>query len=159
MSSYINFFVKRKNIYVPIGSFCRSSVIYREFDGEYEKIKPLTSEKLTSIYMELKEEKMKVLKDFEDYKREFEEYVAFIQKMNNTLNEKLDAIAEKESFLKEYKREIDEMVDDIEIATSFCYFLSNILDEALSYDDIDEDFYIFYGVEVPYSVVNEDKAE
>ena len=142
MSSYIQFYIKKKGIYVPIGTYCRSSVIYRNFEADWGVLKPLTQWRLRNIMTELKEEEERFNKQIDENKLKID----FIQEANNSMEEKMHTLSD---ILYEID-EVQESIEEVQYAIYFVKFLDDILDECDDYNDLDADNYIYYGIECPY---------
>ena len=148
MSAYISFFIKGKddNFY-PIATYSRSTYVYKAFSdwgyAPWEKITPLNRTKLLNVRMSLN-------KFFSDYTlslTEYEERIAqIVQMTNNSVDEKLEAIENEQSSIKE----INEIIDEIRRALTFISFLEEILDCAAYGEDekLNPETYLYAGVEV-----------
>ena len=146
MSSYINFFIKRNDVYAPIGSFGRGSIIYRSFNGDYEKLKALTPDVIEAIKVDLKDDRIRCDKEI----NECAQKVDFIRGLNNSVDEKMQAFYD----IDEQAKEIQQEMEDIEYALHFCEFLNDILNDCWEdSNNLDRNNYIFYGIEVPDPMV------
>ena len=149
MSSYINFFIRSDDKFLPLGDFSRSSEIYQRLhnDVPYEKLRALTYEELDSIEDDILEDKRKY-----EYKiKEYEKEINLITTFNNSAEEKLNEIESVKETIKDIKEEIDEL----DFAKGWFNSLCRMIDSASAYTDenynhlVDADKYIYAGVEVP----------
>lgn len=145
MSQYINFFI-RKQIkdeiaFIPIGSFSRSSHIYKAItDAPYDKIRPLKYDELNDIVRDLDDTKRKYKDSIKDIEHKI---TSIIPSFNNSTQEKMEEIYEQQSY-------IDDIAEDIAgIQSSIGYFcaLQEIID-ANSNSSSSKDEIIYSGIEV-----------
>ena len=148
MSAYISFFVRGKddNFY-PIATYSRSTYIYSVFSdwgyAPWEKITPLDRNKLLNVRINLN----KLFSDHTLSLTEYEERIAqIVQMTNNSVDEKLEAIENEQSCIKEIKLTMDE----IKHAHAFIRFLEDILDSVAYGEDegLNPEAYLYAGVEV-----------
>lgn len=124
MSRYLNFYIRNKNSYLSIASFCGSSSYMEAFDDKvpsYSGVAPVTRELLGTIQAEAKERIANDKKSIEKWNKEKEQ----ILQASNSLEEKMEYIYSEESV-------INEVEDDIKAWTSVQYFIDflyNILEE------------------------------
>ena len=145
MSQYINFFI-RKQIkdeiaFIPIGSFSRSSHIYKAIiDAPYEKIRPLKYEELNDIIKELHASK----REYEDDIKNIEHTITnIIPSFNNSIEEKMQEIQQQRSYIAD----ISEDIVDIQFSIGyFCALQEIIYDNSDSSPSKDE--IIYCGIEV-----------
>lgn len=125
MSAYIDFYAKRKNVYIPIADFSRSNPIYQvmsDYIG-WEKIIPFDEKLYNNVIKELKEK----IEEYKGYIKDYEDEIDLIVKMPDTpLNEKLESINSN-------KRCIDDWKEEIEIIESQIIFLHYAYDMNDSY--------------------------
>lgn len=149
MSSYINFFIRSEDKFLPLSDFSRSSEIYQRLHNNvpYEKLRALTYNELDSIEDAIIEDKRKYTDLISGYKKEIELITTF----NNSAEEKLEAINSTESMIKD----IEESISELNFAQGWFNSLCRILDSARDYIDennnplVDADKYIYAGVETP----------
>ena len=149
MSSYINFFIRIDDKFLPLSDFSRSSEIYQRLYNNvpYEKLRALTYNELDSIEDDIIEDKRKYTDLISEYKKEIELIATF----NNSAEEKLEAINSTESMIKD----IEESISELNYAQGWFNSLCRIIDSASDYTDenynhlIDADKYIYAGVETP----------
>ena len=128
MSSYINFYVEKNNVYIPIGSYSRNNPMYRcgESFTPYEGGRILDHDVFGWFEEEFEEEIKDLKNSIERYNKENE----LIKDISGaTLNEKLERITENEAFIEECKEELDLC----EAQLNHLRFLYNINDD---YDKI-----------------------
>ena len=124
MSSYVSFYIRNKNDFLPIGSFSRSSVIYQLAQNNcapYEKIKAITINEIRRIAMECGE----IKKKHEDGIKSFMERIDFLKECNASLSE-------REEFLSDYLETIEgykEGIEEVEYAQNYYNFLITILED------------------------------
>ena len=149
MSSYINFFIRSDDKFLPLSDFSRSSEIYQRLhnDVPYEKLRALTYDELDSIEDDIIEDKRRY-----EYKiKEYEKEINLITTFNNSAEEKLNEIESVKETIKDIKEEISEL----NFAKGWFNSLCRIIDSASDYTDenynhlIDADKYVYVGVEVP----------
>lgn len=149
MSSYINFFIRSEDKFLPLSDFSRSSEIYQRLHNNvpYEKLRALTYNELDSIEDDIIEDKRKYTDLISEYKKEIELIATF----NNSAEEKLEAINSTESIIKD----IEESISELNFAQGWFNSLCRILDSARDCFDennnplVDADKYIYAGVETP----------
>ena len=149
MSSYINFFIRSEDKFLPLSDFSRSSEIYQRLHNNvpYEKLRALTYNELDSIEDDIIEDKRKYTNLISEYKKEIELIATF----NNSAEEKLEAINSIESMIKD----IEESISELNFAKGWFNSLCIILYSARDYTDenynhlVDADKYIYAGVETP----------
>lgn len=144
MSQYMSFFVRKGYVFCPIGTYSRSSTIYREFndnlDVSYEKVMPLNDNQLSRVKESIKDR----LNDLNASKEQYEKKRALIATCNNSLNEKLEAFEQFDEYIKDY----EELVDEYNYVMNFVHFLHRIVDDVkYGEDNIDENHYLYVGIE------------
>ena len=156
MSSYMHFFVRKNENFLPIACYSRSSAIYGAFSdfAPYEKVRPLTSGFVSEVLHEQTENLSKWKKRLEDSRKEMELIATF----NNSVEDKMQAIYDARGSIEE----TEEIIEECEYTVAFCRFLLNILDEADSskyYEDeklhLDAAHYLYYGVECGDDITSE----
>ena len=144
MSAYIQFFIKGKDQYYPIGTYCRSSAIYEGFDEyvPYENICAITVEKLA----EIRENVNTSIDRWNRFISEEEHKLEMVSKTNNSIEEKMEAY---ESIMASIG-EMRELIDGLNFVKHYIIMLNDMIDE-VKYGDIDwttPDTYIYAGIEV-----------
>ena len=151
MSSYVSFYIRNKNDFLPIGSFSRSSVIYQLAQNNcapYEKIKAITINEIRRIAMECGE----IKKKHEDGIKSFMERIDFLKECNASLSE-------REEFLSDYLETIEgykEGIEEVEYAQNYYNFLITILEDVSYEENFDSKHYIYFGIDIGYNVKAED---
>lgn len=145
MSQYVNFFIRTEvedeTVFIPIGSFSRSSHIYQAItNAPYEKIKPLKYDELNDIVRYLYDSKRK----YEDTIKDTEHKInSVIPSFNNSTKEKMEEIYEQQSYIDD----ISEEIAGIQFSIGYFCALEEIIydnsDSTCSRDDI-----IYYGIEI-----------
>lgn len=149
MSSYINFFIRSDDKFLPLGDFSRSSEIYQRLhnDVPYEKLRALTYAELDSIEDDILEDKRVLNDKIATYKNE----INLITTFTNSVEEKIIEIHRVEEAINDIKEELDEL----DFAKGWFNSLCRMIDSASDYTDeeynhlLDADKYIYAGVEVP----------
>ena len=147
MSSYISFYLKVEDKYCPLGFYSKSCSEYRFFKDfvPYEKVAPLTLEKLASV----KEDVEFSISNKKEAIIRHSNNVELIKTFNNSAEDKLKLIEHNLEVIEEFKEGLEE---DNECLT-FINFLINILTD-VSYDayannhGIKADNYLWAGIEV-----------
>lgn len=150
MSQYISFYIKSKsNEFLPIASYSRSNAIYeyaQDYAPTYSVVKPLTQNIILEIINNIKIENSK----YNDAIKNYAERKQLIINMNNSMEDKIEALDNVQSDIEE----INEIYDALQYALNFYDTLDTILDEAKSsmyYTDetkqYNADDYIYYGIE------------
>jgi len=151
MSTYINFFMRRADEFIPIVSFSRSSYIYKVAANyaPYAKIAPFSTEILKNCCNAIKEEKNRIKEKINIEKS----HVEYIKNFNNSVSDKLEAIAECESSIKDWEEELE----DARRAQYFFTFLEDMTDEILyvDYNKAETNKYIYAGIEVNIPTVED----
>ena len=150
MSAYIQFFIRNNETFMPIGTYCRSSVIYQAFDEyiPWEKIRPLNEPLLRRIYGEVMDE----VQYCKNYISKIKEQREFIASFNNTVEEKMEMLNNVEETLSEYESDLDNLNN----VKNYILFLNDIIEAVEFEDDIDENAYLYAGVEVGSHPTTED---
>lgn len=159
MSSYINFFIRSNDKFLPLGDFSRSSEIYQRLhnDVPYEKLRALTYAELDSIEDDILEDKRVIKDKITNYTKE----IALIATFNNSVEEKLEEI----DTIKEMIKDGEESIAELDFAKGWFNSLCRMIDSASDYTDedynhlLDADKYIYAGVEVPCVPTLKDVAD
>ena len=151
MSQYANFYLRRGECFIPIGSFSRNNTIYDYVSGytkEFEKVSPLTEQNLGDIINEIRVDLERIKKTKKNTKRK---YMAILQSPIT--------IEEKRSLLDEQDEVINSINEDkmcIEYAFNFFNNLADIVDNAKYSDILDVDKFLYVGIETPENITEED---
>lgn len=142
MSSYIYFYVRKEDTFIPIGEFSRNNEIYQVFneynDAPYEKI---VEAKFSSPIANLEEKKIK-------YQAAIMREVQAIEDLK-TINAPLDEITER---IWERRNSIESLREDIKE-------IDWTINRLKFYRDINDDYYgvkVYVGIESGDSVTKED---
>lgn len=148
MSSYLSFFIRNKNDFLPIGTFCRSSEIYQITEKgltvPYAKIMPITKKDI-KIILDICEER---IKNYNEAIISFKERIDFIKNCNNSLEDKLEEYNDYDETIRGYKDGIEELNE----VKSYFNTLDIILEDISYTDTFDQSKYIYCGIEVGYNV-------
>lgn len=143
MSQYLNFYVKVPNeeTYLPIGTFSRSTTVYRYGNNyaPYEVGTAITYEAVAHI-------KEQIDYSIEEYKKDVEVLLgqqADIIKMNNSVEEKQEALHDIYSSQNEIQHEIE----DLEYAKRYYDFIADIINTVEFDNKYDFNNYVYFGVE------------
>lgn len=147
MSAYVEFYLKNAGKFLPIGSFSRSGSIYAAFQhvAPWEKACAVTSQMLEKIL----HEQYTNLEGFKNHRAEVEARKATIATFNNSVEDKMQALADVEETLSD----LDDTIDELQYALDYIRFLSEILDavdprlEEYGGPKIDPDKYLYCGIE------------
>ena len=149
MSAYVNFFIRVGDNFAPIGSFSRSSQIYRSFQvyAPWEKIKVVTPAELKYVYDELKD----LRAEDENVIKVIDTKLEAVKSFENSVEDKLEIIED----LMADKREYQEYIDEYNDALSYIMCLNCIVDEGRNgeyYDGykgiINPAAYLYVGIEI-----------
>lgn len=144
MSQYIEFYIKGKNEYLPIGIFSRSNSIYRIMSESvnvpaYDKVAPLKVQHISLALKDATDEKLR----FEKRIAELREEKALIATFNNSVEDKTAAIFNINEDIKSY----EELIEEINVAIGYLTSLYNIIDAVRYMKDYDVDNYVYCGIE------------
>lgn len=149
MSTYIQFFVRNDEAFMPVGTYCHVNKIYHYFDEytPWEKIKPVTRPLLNKIRDNINDDILEQQKRYNRAK-EMKEYVAG---MNNSMDEKMEWIENIEATLRDCREEIEEA----EYVKHYLNFLDDIIESVEYEEHIDHKNYLYVGIEVGNPTVND----
>lgn len=141
MSAYIQFFIRHEDTFLPIGVFSRNNVIYQVFDdvAPWGKLRPISEMHLNDVDNIIKS----LIKEGEDALAREAEEEKLIASFNNSVEEKLMALADRDEFVKEVKDDIK----NAEAAQRYVWTLRDIF-ESIEYTDFNKKPYIYVGIEV-----------
>ena len=163
MSTYIHFFMKIKDNFIPITSYTSSSNYYEFFNkyAPYEKIKNITEKDIEDIRLEV----TKAIADIEHDILVTQHEINDIRLSHNSMKEKLEVITEFYSKIEEFKDEIK----SLEEIQSFTHFLGDLISEAydlsrygnnsLFENNFNYNEYIYVGIECGYPTVEDIEKE
>lgn len=154
MSSYANFYLRRGECFIPIGSWSRNTYIYNHvspYAGNFEKVKALSSQNIEMILESLLEEK-KALKKYKKSERE---------KYKMLLNTSPSA-KEIEIMYDDFQKNIDEINEEIKCLKcdiSYMHFLLTIVNDSKYSEILDNNKLVYVGIESPENIKPEDIDE
>ena len=110
MSSYLSFYLRKKgtDVYVPLYSISRSNYLYQAFSDEFgihldenAMCSPISKADLNVLYRRLETQ----LCNYTNRITELENQLKEIGSWNNSVEEKLEAIAQRQEYIDGYKEE------------------------------------------------------
>lgn len=148
MSTYVDFFVRHGDDFIPLGDFGRNSIIYHTMKDctnvPWEKIIPLTSDDLQAAQTHAHKHNTDALDYINTLKSRIEEVKSF----NNSVEEKLEQIEMYRGEIEEWRQEAEEA----RYAENYFYFLADLIESA---HDIDANKYIYAGIEIGQPTVED----
>jgi hypothetical protein len=141
---YVNFFIRVKDIFVPVGSFSRSSNIFGAISDSlpWEKVRPISGIDLHNFKQSL----IHIQSEWEEELRGYEDELRFIEKSESPLSERVDMRRTISNEMDGLKEDLDWLRSDID----YFNFLDRLRDE-IRYDqnfkDINLEKYIYAGIE------------
>ena len=151
MSEYMNFYIRGGDNFYPIGTYCRSSVIYEMFNSagynDWEKIRPITEKGLKRVFDATKY-------NIENWERAIESHKKKIELIRTLPDYSLDEKLKKIEEYQEDNEEVEETIDALETCQRFAGFIRTIIEDGEStkyYDDIDTidpNHYVYVGIEI-----------
>lgn len=105
MSSYVEFYVEQGETYINVGSYSRSNPMYQVLSDmvPYEKGKVLDE----TLFNEAEKEFEAVIKNYKDRVAELKNIINLVGTMEGSIDEKIEAIEERQSWIKEYEEDIE----------------------------------------------------
>lgn len=144
MSAYVSFFLKHNDDFIPLGDFCRSSVIFKTFDYyvhiPMEKIALLNKDTLNAFV----EKCEKDITENKDQVAKIERQIQRIYNFSNEVSEKMEYIVELEHSITDYEQDIEEL-----------QYAIGYFDSLLTIRESDDKNDIYGGIEVPEKVTTE----
>lgn len=144
MSSYIYFYIKpNENQYILVDYFSRSNKIYgyaRNY-AEWEKLKPLSEESICYIIDNIHKD----IKSTKEYIAKQNKLIDGIRAMNNSINEKLEAIRDYQETIEDAEEEIEQLnyTEDFFLTLSSIYNCNQRKEP-----------WIYIGIEIPLEAIN-----
>lgn len=145
MSSYIQFFMRRGDEFIPLMTYSRSNTIYKIFEHilPWEKIKAISYDSLSAKIAQCNS----LVSENEEKVKELNQKKTLVASFNNSVEEKMEALSDIDEAIEEYN-------EDIAMgnrAAYICIFLQDLIEEIM-YDEepkkYDKDKYIYGGYEV-----------
>ena len=150
MSSYVNFYLRINDLFVPIGSYSRSSEMYQTMYHycPYGKIKALTKENLYEVINDLETRAQRI----KDFRAADEKRCDMIMQANNALEEKMEAISDIMSGFNEMDTNIKEVSFSVDTLRVF----SNMIEEFSYNNKFSNDYnhYLYAGIEADGTLEN-----
>ena len=105
MSSYVEFYVEQNGIYINVGSYSRSNPMYQVLSDmiPYENGTILND----ALFAEAEKEFETTIKEYKDKVIDLKNTINLIGTMEGSISEKVEAIEEKQSWVKDYEEDIE----------------------------------------------------
>lgn len=105
MSSYVEFYVEQNGVYINIGSYSRSNPMYQILSDmvPYEKGMVLDD----ALFNAAEEEFEDSIKESKDRVEALKNTINLIGAMEGSIDEKIEAIENRQSLIKEYEEDIE----------------------------------------------------
>lgn len=144
MSQYISFYVRSKHDdFIGLGDYSRSNPIYqltdRAINVPYEHIRVLTTNDLRDMEDEANLERDSINANIAKYRG----YITDIATFNNSLDEKMERVAEYQDLIEECTEELRK----VELAAHYFQFLDAII-ETNDFNGIPMDKCVYCGMEI-----------
>lgn len=151
MSTYIDFFIRRGDEFIPISDYSRNSIIYRIANSYamWEKVSPLSKAGIEQMITEAERQQRAYQESIVEVKAK----IAQLKDLSCTWNEALEYLDEYEEAIQEYEQDIKEA----RYAKHFFGFLIDII-ETVEYADkkeYDYNDYIYVGIEIGHPTVKD----
>ena len=150
MSAYIQFFIKINDKFAPIATYSRSTRVYQEFQhyAPWEKVSALNENKLSAVKDDIRSE----ISEYEDTIRSEKETIDFLRSCKDiSVEDLMDQYHSATGAIEE----LNDNVAELQRASSFCDFLTDIVEEASQEErwgdnpnDLHADSYLYVGIEV-----------
>ena len=142
MSAYIQFFIRSNDNFIPIGYYSRNNTIYEYFQSyaPWDAITVIGRDLLIDISQTIAKDRNLLNKNIDDAKKEKQLIASF----NNSVEDKLIAIAEYNQMIAAYEQELKEL--------TFADCFVCVLDDILSNNGND---CIYIGIEVGLPTVSD----
>ena len=150
MSSYLHFFLRDGDKFLPLATYGRGSQLYQLFTdaAPYAKIAPVTNAVLDRIKNDARSS---IERSRAEISR-IEDRIRLIGTFNNSIDEKIELIHDQDDFLVEMREDIEEK----NMAMAFISFLYDILDEAhYGEEGLDAEAYLYCGIECGYPKIED----
>ena len=105
MSSYVEFYVEQNGIYINVGSYSRSNPMYQVLSDmvPYENGTILND----ALFAEAEKEFETTVREYKDKVADLKNTINLIGTMEGSISEKVEAIEEKQSWIKDCEEDID----------------------------------------------------
>lgn len=151
MSSYIHFFARKGDVFVPLGVYGRSTRVYNAFESlvSYGHIRALSADELMIAHSYLLSEA-----DFEAKIASIRKRIELITKFNNSIGDKINVIHDLEEEIEESR----ELQRDERDARAFIGILHGIIDVAAfgNVNSFNPDECVYAGIECSNEVSVQD---
>lgn len=151
MSTYIDFFIRRGDEFIPISDYSRNSIIYRIANSYamWEKVSPLSKAGIEQMITEAEQQQ----RAYQESIAETKTKIAQLKDLSCTWNEALEYLDEYEEAIQEYEQDIKEA----RYAKHFFGFLIDIIETVQYADKKEYDYndYIYVGIEIGHPTVKD----
>ena len=151
MSTYINFFIRRGDDFVPLGDYSRNSIIYRIANSYamWEKVSPLSKAGIEQMITEAERQQRAYQESIVEVKAK----IAQLKDLSCTWNEALEYLDDYEEAIQDYEQDIKEA----RYAKHFFGFLIDIIETVQYADKKEYDYnnYIYVGIEIGHPTVKD----
>lgn len=151
MSTYIDFFIRRGDEFIPISDYSRNSIIYRIANSYamWEKVSPLSKAGIEQMITEAERQQRAYQESIVEVKAK----IAQLKDLSCTWNEALEYLDDYEEAIQEYEQDIKEA----RYAKHFFGFLIDIIETVQYADKKEYDYnnYIYVGIEIGHPTVKD----
>ena len=151
MSTYIDFFIRRGDEFIPISDYSRNSIIYRIANSYamWEKVSPLSKAGIEQMITEAERQQ----RAYQESIIEVKAKIAQLKDLSCTWNEALEYLDGYEEAIQEYEQDIKEA----RYAKHFFGFLIDIIETVQYADKKEYDYnnYIYVGIEIGHPTVKD----
>ena len=151
MSTYIDFFIRRGDEFIPISDYSRNSIIYKIANSYamWEKVSPLSKAGIEQMINEAERQQ----RAYQESIAETKTRIAQLKDLSCTWNEALEYLDEYENAIQEYEQDIKEA----RYAKHFFGFLIDIIETVQYADKKEYDYnnYIYVGIEIGHPTVKD----
>jgi DNA gyrase/topoisomerase IV subunit B len=151
MSTYINFFIRRGDNFIPLGDYSRNSIIYRIANSYamWEKVSPLSKAGIEQMITEAERQQ----RAYQESITKIKAKMAQLKDLSCTWNEALEYLDGYEEAIQEYEQDIKEA----RYAKHFFGFLIDIIETVQYADKKEYDYnnYIYVGIEIGHPTVKD----
>ena len=144
MSAYASFFLKHNDDFIPLGDFCRSSVIFKTFEWyihiPMEKITLLDTDTLNKFIEKCEKDIRKNKEEIAKLEKQVQDVYSF----NNKVSEKMEYVSEIKEIISNYEIDIEEL-----------QYASGYFNSLLTISESDDKNNIYGGIELPEIVTKD----
>lgn len=156
MSQYLNFFVRIKDGFIPIGDYSRNSIFYQMVNScifpPYEKIMPVSIQQLKEVCDNFKKNQTNIRLQINRAEKKKELLATF----NNSVDDKLEAMREYDSSIAEWEEDYDQLSCCIGACNTYIDMIEAVKYSDCKIEGICSDSYIYCGIEAGESVSTKD---